>query len=142
MYNPLVAQEIFSILPAAKVSKGEQVVSISGGLQLNREVQFAKQTKAASRSYEDMFQQDDGIININKSELVNKEDYEREKMRQLSRAEFQQERLARMNRLMPNKNDRSKNNLRSLAYDMSGTLEQERIQSQKTFKNDKKKYGW
>ena len=117
-------------------------MSISGGLHQNREIQFAERTKISSKTHDYELQQDDGIITINKSELVNKEDYEREKMRQLSRAEFQQERIERMSRLMPNKNDRSKNNLRSLAFDISGTLEQDRIQSQKTFQNAKKKYGW
>ena len=138
----LVAQEIFSMLPGAKLAKGQQAISISGGLQQNREIQFAELTKTDVKTKDGGIQHYDGIININKSELINKEDYEREKIRQLSRAEFQQERYERMNRLMPNKNDRSKNNIRSLAFDISGSLEQERIQSQKTFNNAKKKYGW
>ena len=130
------------MLPGAKLAKGQQAISISGGLQQNREIQFAELTKTDVKTKDGGIQHYDGIININKSELINKEDYEREKIRQLSRAEFQQERYERMNRLMPNKNDRSKNNIRSLAFDISGSLEQDRIQSQKTFNNAKKKYGW
>lgn len=138
-----VAKDIFSILPGAKLGKGEQVLSISSGLRQNKEFQIIdKSLTADKQKIEEVMQRNDGIIDISLSDLASKTDYEREKMRQVSRAEFQQERNERLSRMMPNKNDRSKNNLRSLAFDISGTIEQERIQSQKTFQNFRKKYGW
>ena len=139
----IVAQEIFSLLPNAKVSKGKEVMSISGSLRQNKEIKFVESSVNNKQKHEEEDDdEDDGIITINKSQLVNREDYEREKLKQHSRADMIREQNERLARMMPNKNDRSKNNIRALAYDISGTIEQERATSQKTFKNSRRKYGW
>lgn len=138
-----MAQDLFSLLPDAKVKQGERVLSISGGLRQNRDFKFIDKLESTKPDTQPEQEEiDDGVITIKKSELVNKEDYEREKMRQVSRAEFQAEQMQTLNRMMPNKDDRAKNNLRALAFDISGTIEQDRIKSQKSFMNAKKKYGW
>eukprot|EP00343_Euplotes_focardii_P001717 CAMPEP_0205803716 /NCGR_PEP_ID=MMETSP0205-20121125/6448_1 /ASSEMBLY_ACC=CAM_ASM_000278 /TAXON_ID=36767 /ORGANISM="Euplotes focardii, Strain TN1" /LENGTH=231 /DNA_ID=CAMNT_0053072229 /DNA_START=32 /DNA_END=724 /DNA_ORIENTATION=+ len=138
-----VATEIFSLLPNAKLGKNVQVMSISGGLRQNKEFKFVDPKEIqSSKPKEEEEEEDDGIINVNKSQLVNKKDYEREKLMQASRADFIREQHEQMSRLMPNKDDRSKNNIRALAYDMSGNLESDRAESQKTFADSRRKYGW
>lgn len=120
-------------------------MSISGALRQKRDVQFvdgASTKQRKKRDEEDDEVEGDNFITINRSELVNREDYEREKIRQLSRSDFQQQRLERLSRMMPNKQDRAKNNIRALAFDVSGTLEQDRIRAQKSQANARKKYGW
>lgn len=141
-YLFVVAQEIFSILPSAKLGKGEQVASISGGLKHNKDFKFVESGDNKRNQKQEARSDNDGMITVNRSELIDKVEYEREKIRQVSRAEFEQERNDRMNRMMPNKDDKSKNNLRALAFDVSGNLEKDMIKSQKTFQNSRKKYGW
>jgi hypothetical protein len=140
-----VAQEIFSILPNAKNNKGGAIMSISGGLRLNREIEFVDPLARNQHVIENTEQEedeDDGVLTVNRNEQINKDDYEREKLRQVSRSEFIQEQHERMARMQPSKDDKSKNNLRSLAFDCSGTLEADRATNQKNFVNAKKKYGW
>jgi hypothetical protein len=129
-------------LPEAKYTKNDKIMSISGGLRRNKEFEFIEVDNKNRHIDEGGEEEDDGIITVKRSELVDREEYEREKIRQVSRAEFEQERYQRMMKMMPNKNDRSKNNIRALAFDVSGNMEQDRIKSQKTFQNSRKKYGW
>lgn len=118
-------------------------MSISGGLRQKRDFQFVDPSENLKNKEADVEkEEDDGMITINRSDLINKDDYEREKLRQASRADFVQEQQQRVARLMPNRDDKQKNNLRSLVFDTSGNLEQDRATSQKTFQNSRKKYGW
>ena len=96
-------------MPTATLNKGEQIMSISGGLKQNKNIEFVDKTPKFSKQTEENDEEDDGVITVNRSELVNKDDYEREKLRQVSRAEFDQEKRERMARMMPTKNDRAKN---------------------------------
>ena len=149
-----VARELFSILPDANYSKGDKILSISGTLRLKKDVQvvdiISTKKAAADKNNEDRkdYEEDEDeegieLAEVKKSDItLNKDQFAREKIKEVSRAQFQQEKEERIRRMMPNKNDRSKNNLRSLAFDISGNLEQERIQSQKTFANSRRKYGW
>ena len=118
-------------------------MSISGGLRQNREFKFIDNKGTKKENNEDYNSEgDDGVIDISKSELINKNDYEREQLRQASRADFIKEQHEMLARMMPNKDDRSKNNIRSLAFDISGNLEKDLATSQRTFRNSRKKYGW
>ncbi|CAI2377760.1 unnamed protein product [Moneuplotes crassus] len=138
-----VAQEIFTLLPGAKLAKVQQVMSISAGLRQNKEFKFVEHKDEKKPNNEDYkSDSDDGVTEIKKSELVNREDYEREKLRQHSRADYIKQQHERMARMMPNKDDKSKNNIRALAFDISGTIEADRSTSQKNFINARRKYGW
>lgn len=111
-------------------------------MRQKRDFKFIEKQQEGRQETQQEVVVDDGIINISKNDLINKDELEREKTRNVSRAEFQKEQMETLGRMMPNKNDRSKNNIRALAFDISGTLEADRAKTQKNFINAKKKYGW